>query len=83
MWLLQQVLDLGSNSKAMFSIIGDLLHNKKPTKLPDHDCSITLANQFADYFMSKIMNIRSNMQLCNSESTPSISQAQHRDFSWT
>ena len=41
------------------------------------------ANQFADYFMSKIMNIKSNMQLCNSESTPSISQAQHRDFSWT
>jgi hypothetical protein len=78
-----KILDCGNNFKAMFSIIGDLLHNKKPTKFPDHDCSTDIAKQFADYFMSKIVTIRSNMQSCISESAPSTSQARHRISSWT
>ncbi len=51
-----EIIDCGNDFKAMFSIMGDSLHSKKPTKLLDHDSSANLADQFADYYTSKIVN---------------------------
>ncbi|XP_072023255.1 uncharacterized protein [Amphiura filiformis] len=68
-----KILECGNNYKTMFSIIGEVLHNKKTTKLPDHDCSSDLADQFANYFMSKIETVRSNMQ----SNVTGVSSSQH------
>ena len=34
-----KILDCGNDSKNLFRIINDVLHNKKTSKLPDHKCS--------------------------------------------
>ena len=63
----------------MFSVIGDILHSKQPTRLPDHDSSSELANRFAGYFTAKIENIRSALPNIQSDSSdPSRSS----DYDW-
>ncbi len=57
-----QIIECGHDYKGMFSIMGDILQNRKVSKLPDHDCPTALANKFADCFHSKIETIRSNMK---------------------
>ena len=54
----QKILDCGNYFKSMSAVIGDILQNRKSSKLPDHNCSYELANRFASYFSSKILTIR-------------------------
>ena len=53
-----KINDCGNDFRSMFSVIGEILHSKQPSRLPDHDSASDLANHFAEYFMTKIENIR-------------------------
>ena len=45
----------------MFKVVNKLLHKKSKTPLPSHNSPEALANQFADYFTSKIIDIRKGL----------------------
>ncbi|XP_072016875.1 uncharacterized protein [Amphiura filiformis] len=54
-----KINECGNDFRSMFSVISDILHSKQPSRLPEHDSAGDLADRFADYFMTKIENIRS------------------------
>jgi hypothetical protein len=66
-----KINDCGTDFRSMFSVIGDILHSKQPSRLPDHDSASDLANRFAESFMSKVENIRSVLP----EITPDVSNS--------
>ena len=63
-----KTLNCGNDYKSLFRVINDILHTKKPSILPDHDCHRELAERFSVYFMSKIVSIRNSL----SSSTPEV-----------
>ena len=46
------------NTKELFKIMNGLLDNTKKNPLPDHSSSLDLANEFNNFFIDKIKNIR-------------------------
>ena len=50
-----------SDQKQLFKITNKLMHRNDVQKLPSHDSTEELADRFADYFIDKIMTIRSNL----------------------
>jgi hypothetical protein len=53
--------------KELFKIVDNLLHRKVTSPLPKHASATVLANQFADYFEEKIINIRTSLQTSQDE----------------
>ena len=41
-----KILNCGKDYKSLFRVINDILHTKKPSILPDHDCHHKLAERF-------------------------------------
>ena len=41
-----KILNYGKDYKSLFRVINDILHTKKPSILPDHDCHRELAERF-------------------------------------
>ena len=50
-----------SDQKKLFAILNEILCNKQSEKLPEHESSLTLANQFSSFFVDKIEQIRSTL----------------------
>ncbi len=65
----QAILDATGNQKKLFSIIQELASVNKISSLPDHDSLQELADRFGDFFMSKIDNIRKEIdaQPCSAQ----------------
>ena len=56
--LSKQIAECASDSKKLYSLINNLTTKPDPTPWPDHKDKETLANEFADYFQDKILQIR-------------------------
>ena len=67
----QDRLSSCENQRELFRIGESLLHSKSKTKRPTHSDSLELAEKFSDYFITKIRNIRADLD--TSVSTQSIS----------
>ena len=48
-----KILNCGKDCKSLFRVINDILHAKKQSILPDHDCHRELAERFSVYFHVK------------------------------
>ena len=56
--LSKQIAECASDSRKLYSLINNLTTKPDPTPWPDHKDKETLANDFADYFQDKILQIR-------------------------
>ena len=50
--------EAGNDQKCLFKVVNDLLHRTKVRSLPEHTDSIQLANDFNDFYIKKIDDIR-------------------------
>ena len=57
------ISDCGTDQKSMYKVMNKLLHRNKSTPLPCHMSAERLANEFADHFTHKIINIRKDLLL--------------------
>ncbi|MCG8430354.1 MAG: reverse transcriptase family protein, partial [Candidatus Omnitrophica bacterium] len=48
-------------SKDLFNVVNELLGKQRSSPLPDHSDPVELANNFSDFFMSKISKIRDKL----------------------
>ena len=48
------------DQKSLYSVVNNLLHKNKEPVLPSSSSDLILANEFSDYFVGKIENIRSS-----------------------
>ena len=60
------------DSRALFSVINKLFDKSKSSALPQHDNAGELANNFNNFYIDKVSNLRSNIPVTNS--TTSIHQ---------
>ena len=51
-----------ADQKALFNIVEGLIHKSRMPALPQHDSPKDLADQFMDFFVSKITNIKATLQ---------------------
>jgi hypothetical protein len=51
----------GTDQKALFRVVDEILHSKDNKPLPQHDDLTDLLNQFSDFFQQKIAKIRENL----------------------
>ena len=65
-----KIINCGNDSKQLFGIINDILHKKKPSKLPDHVCPEELAERFSTFFSDKIQCIRDGLSSATSVAVP-------------
>ncbi len=56
-----QVEECGKDAKQLFKVVNKLLNRNKASPLPEHQSCRDLANQFSQYFVNKILNIRANL----------------------
>lgn len=63
-----KMTDCGTDSKAVFQVINEILHRGKSTKLPDYSDSSELADRFGNFFSTKISMIRDSLE----KDTPSV-----------
>ena len=63
-----KINECGTNQKALFNILNELMHRKKASPLPDHDDPQKLAEQFCSYFTDKIKTIYNDFE--NHSNTP-------------
>ena len=57
----RQVADCKGDTKKLYNLVYGLMGKEKSSPLPDHTDEESLANDFADYFMSKIKKIREEL----------------------
>ena len=57
----EKIQDCGTDAKKLYTLINNLTNNKKDNPLPESQSDEGLANQFAQYFMSKIKSIRDSL----------------------
>ena len=57
----EKIYDCGTDAKKLYSFINNLTNNIKDNPLPESQSDEGLANQFAQYFMSKIKSIRDSL----------------------
>ena len=50
----EKIRDCGTDAKKLYTLINNLTNNNKDNPLPKSQSDEGLANQFAQYFMSKI-----------------------------
>ena len=55
--IIKQVMDLKGNSKKLYKLMAHLARIRTDNPLPPHNSNESLANHFADYFISKIDKI--------------------------
>ena len=55
--LSSQIIDMGKDTKELFSLINKMTECKKPNPLPPSTCDKELAEEFATSFMNKIKKI--------------------------
>ena len=55
-------IENAQSSKDLYKICDKLLNREQRSVLPSHDCAISLANTFVDYFKNKIELIHSNLE---------------------
>ena len=68
--LSNKVLECRQDTKTLYKLVHHLMRMKSDNPLPKHDNENDLANEFADYFIGKIENIRQELDT-NSKYTPS------------
>ena len=56
----KQVIDSKGDNKKLYKLMAHLTGARSDNPLPPHDSDESLANQFADYFITKIDRIRDN-----------------------
>ena len=56
--LTEQIAECATDSKKLYSLINNLTTKPDPTPWPDHKDKEALANEFADHFQDKILQIR-------------------------
>ena len=56
----KQVIDCKGDNKKLYKLMAHLTGARSDNPLPPHDSDESLANQFADYFITKIDRIRDN-----------------------
>ena len=54
----EKISDCGTDAKKLYTLINKLTDNNKDNPLPKSQSDEGLANEFAQYFMSKIKSIR-------------------------
>ena len=74
-----KINEASGNQKELFTILNKVLTVKKEPQLPCHSSLAELTDRFADFFMSKILDIRE--QLKKSLRTPPLPTDQN-DFQW-
>ena len=52
------VTEAGNDQKSLFKVANELLDKNKVRSLPDHEDPVKLANEFNEYYIKKIENIR-------------------------
>lgn len=57
----EMVVSCGKNTKALYSLINNITGVKKETPLPDHTSEKDLADEFASFFIGKIVKIRDDL----------------------
>ena len=57
----EKIKDCGTDAKKLYTLINNLTNNNKDNPLPESQSDESLANQFAQYFMSKIKSIRESL----------------------
>ena len=57
----EKIKDCGTDAKKLYTLINNLTNNNKENPLPESQSDEGLANQFAQYFMSKIKSIRDSL----------------------
>ena len=62
-----KVEEASGNQKSLFKIVDNMFHNVTEPLLPSHDSVDELVDRFANFFVTKIQNIRDNIQTVNSE----------------
>ena len=58
----RQVADCKGDTKKLYNLVYGLMGKEKSSPLPDHTDKESLANDFANYFMSKIEKIREELE---------------------
>ena len=58
----RQVADCKGDTKKLYNLVYGLMEKDKSSPLPDHTDEESLANDFANYFMSKIGKIREELE---------------------
>ena len=58
----EKINDCGTDAKKVYSLINNLTNNIKDNPLPESQSDKGLANQFAQYFTSKIKSIRDSLE---------------------
>ena len=64
------VLDAANDQGALFSLVDKLLHRSSTMPLPTHDSAENLANDFAEFFFTKIAKIHKHLNELPSASSP-------------
>ena len=57
------VINCGNDQRALFKVVNKVLHWNKENPLPTRNSLDELANEFADFFIDKIKNIRSELNV--------------------
>ena len=71
-----------TNPKALFTIIEKVLHRKTESALPEHTYQKVLAENFSNYFQSKISKIRASLDSQKQSSIPLTFDAFKTNFSF-
>ena len=56
-----KIADCGRDAKQMFNITKHLMGNEKIAKMPFHTCSSLMAQQFSDFFITKVNTIQQEL----------------------
>ena len=60
-YYVEKVMDCGSDQKALFAIVNNLLHKEKTSVLPHHTSLLDLVENFSSFFKKKIDNISTKL----------------------
>ena len=77
-----KIVDCQGNQKSLFKIVNSLLHRTKDTSLPSYTNPSTLANEFANFFKTKIDNICkefSDDTVISNEPSPAVNHLEKLD----
>ena len=76
----KKITECNGNSKSLYKITEKLLVNQHQQTLPTHQCEITLANAFSDFFEDKISNIRKDLDIIENETEHALTQSEFKDL---
>ena len=73
-----KIINCSGDQKKLFKITKDLLHTKDTVSLPKYTSAEALATRFNEYFTTKIVNIRDELDLLvtNDDMQPEVSTSQ-------